>query len=154
MDITFQIDDAFSQEIETDRIIHAVILTLEQVSDLGSETVSIVITNNETSQALNQQFRGIDKPTDVLSFMDEADPDFPEMDAHLGDIVIAYPIAEAQALAAGHAPAQEIMLLTVHGMLHLLGFDHDTPEQKAEMWAKQQQIMDAMGLGHIQPTET
>ena len=85
------------------------------------------------------------------------DPNFPNnrglTEPYLGDIVIAYPVAEAQALAATHTPSEEVVLLTVHGLLHLLGFDHDTPEHKAAMWAAQADIMSRLDLDHVQPTE-
>jgi probable rRNA maturation factor len=109
-------------------------------------------------QQLNAQYRGIDAPTDVLSFENTPDPDFPELDeteaGHLGDIIIAYPVAEAQAMAAGHTAQQEVILLAVHGLLHLLGFDHDTSENKEKMWQTQRQIMVELGLEHVQPTES
>jgi probable rRNA maturation factor len=117
-------------------------------------TVTVVITDNDTVQQLNQQYRGINAPTDVLSFENTPDPDFPAGDTHLGDIIIAYPVAEAQAQTAGHAASSEVTLLAVHGALHLLGFDHDTPAHKNKMWATQLQIMTALGLAHIQPTES
>ncbi|RME82331.1 MAG: rRNA maturation RNase YbeY, partial [Caldilineae bacterium] len=71
----------------------------------------------------------------------------------LGDIVIAAPTAARQAHAAGHTPAEEICLLAVHGILHLLGYDHDTPARKEAMWQKQAQILAANGLAHVKPTE-
>jgi probable rRNA maturation factor len=116
-----------------------------------------VVTDSETIKELNQQYRGINAPTDVLSFENIPDPDFPEVDqaasGYLGDIIIAYPVAEAQALAAGHAPQDELILLAVHGLLHLLGFDHETSENKQQMWDIQQRIMTELELAHVQPTE-
>jgi probable rRNA maturation factor len=73
---------------------------------------------------------------------------------YLGEIVIAYPVAQAQAQAAGHTVQAEITLLAVHGLLHLFGFDHDTPENKKKMWAAQHQVMAGLGLAHVQPTES
>jgi probable rRNA maturation factor len=115
------------------------------------------MTDKATLQQLNQQYRGLNVPTDVLSFENVPDPDFPAMDedllGYLGEIVIAYPVAQAQALAAGHTVQAEITLLAVHGLLHLLGFDHDTPQSKNKMWAAQHQVMAELGLAHVQPTE-
>jgi probable rRNA maturation factor len=160
MEIIFQIDEAFSESVNPALIKKALVTTFRLykpflvVAETG--TVSMVITDKETVRQLNRQYRDIDAPTDVLSFQNPPDPDFPNGDVstfHVGDIVIAYPVAEAQALAAGHTASEEVILLAVHGALHLLGFDHDTPTSKEEMWAAQHQIMTELGLAHIQPTE-
>ncbi len=158
MDIILQIDEPFRAGLNAAALENAVKTTLQQVKVHPPGSVSIVVTNNQTVQQLNRQYRGIDAPTDVLSFENNIDPDFPEVDPaagnHLGDIIIAYPVAGRQAEAAGHTAPEETILLTVHGLLHLLGFDHDTPGGKTEMWAVQQQILTSLGLGHIQPTES
>ena len=102
--------------------------------------VSIALTTDEDIQQLNAQFRGIDRPTDVLSFeSDETDP--VSGLRYLGDIVISYPRALQQALEAGHPVNNELMLLTAHGVLHLLGYDHDTPDSKKTMWSLQDQVL-------------
>ncbi|MBE7551943.1 MAG: rRNA maturation RNase YbeY [Anaerolineales bacterium] len=164
MDIIFQIDEPFPPHVEPDRIEQALQLTLDQFNRTAgsnrvtANSVTVVVTDNELVQQLNAQYRSVDAPTDVLSFENTPDPDFPELDeaaaGHLGDIIIAYPVAEAQALAGGHRPSEEITLLAVHGFLHLLGFDHDTPDHKQAMWAIQKQVMAHLGLAHVQPTET
>ncbi|GIK41227.1 MAG: endoribonuclease YbeY [Chloroflexota bacterium] len=164
MDIIFQIDEPFQPHVEPNQIEQALHLTLDQLNrtagsnGVTANSVTVVVTDNEVVQQLNAQYRGLDTPTDVLSFENTPDPDFPELDeaaaGHLGDIIIAYPVAEAQALAGGHMPPEEITLLAVHGFLHLLGFDHDTSEHKQAMWAIQQQVMAHLGLAHVQPTET
>jgi probable rRNA maturation factor len=159
MDITFQIDEPFQPQVEPEQIEQALRLTFDffyQAAEVVN-SVTVVVTDNELIQQLNAQYRGVDAPTDVLSFENAPDPDFPEVDetatAHLGDIIIAYPIAQAQALAGGHTPQAEVTLLAVHGFLHLLGFDHDTPANKENMWAAQQRVMTTLGLAHVQPTE-
>jgi probable rRNA maturation factor len=164
MDVIFQIDEPYQSRVAPDQIEQALQLILALFNRaVGPEVVTansttVVVTGTEEVQQLNVQYRSIDAPTDVLSFENTPDPDFPELDeamaAHLGDIVIAYPIAEVQALAGGHTPPEEITLLAVHGFLHLLGFDHDTPDHKQAMWAIQQQVMAHLGLAHVQPTET
>jgi probable rRNA maturation factor len=162
VEIVIQIDEPFSEKVNVELVEQALAATFRLCGSTSitaeTSTVSVVITDNETIQQFNRQYRGIDAPTDVLSFANTPLPDFPD-DAqmttahHLGDILIAYPVAEAQALAAGHAAPEEITLLAVHGALHLLGFDHDTPAHKKKMWAAQHQIMTELGLAHIQPTE-
>jgi probable rRNA maturation factor len=129
----------------------AAALTFEHAALNGGEdeaSVTIVLTSDAQVMALNQQFRGVSAPTDVLSF--PADPiPMPEgMDQprYLGDLVIAQPYALAQAEKLSHDPGESIALLVIHGMLHLLGYDHDTAERKAEMWAAQTTILSALGI--------
>ena len=153
MELTIQIDEPYSALIQPEMLEQAFTTTLDLVKHQTISSASVIVTDNETVQALNRQYRGVDAPTDVLSFADDADPDFPEMPAHLGDIIIAYPVADKQATAAGHTPAEEVALLTVHGTLHLLGFDHDTADRKQEMWAVQIKILAMLNLAHVQPTE-
>jgi probable rRNA maturation factor len=162
IDISLDIDDAFAPQLRPEPIKKALLTTFELFSDSsllgGGYTLAVTITDNETVRQLNRRYRDSDAPTDVLSFENTPDPDFPDPEQviaqHLGDIVIAYPIAEAQAARAGHRPLDEVVLLAVHGALHLLGFDHDTAGQKEEMWGIQHQIITRLGLAHVQPTES
>ena len=135
MEIVIQIDEPFSAVINPEQIEQAILTTVRlcpapRTNEAG--TVSVVITDNDTVRQLNYQYRGIDTPTDVLSFEDIPVSDFPgdESQKHLGDIIIAYPVAESQASAAGHTALEEVTLLAVHGTLHVLGFDHETPVSK------------------------
>lgn len=161
MDINLQVDELFSEEIDSSLIKNGLIAAFHlcdpSLVETGDGSVSVVVTDDETTRRLNYQYRGIDAPTDVLSFANSPDPDFPDSDpmdtVHWGDIIIAYPVAKAQAATAGHTPAEEVTLLAVHGALHLAGFDHDTPEAKKEMWAAQRQVLTELGLAHICPTE-
>lgn len=102
--------------------------------------LTIALTSDEDIQQLNAQFRNIDRPTDVLSFeSDELDP--LSGVRYLGDIVISYARALQQSSDAGHSVNDELKLLTVHGILHLLGYDHHTPAAKSQMWQLQGQIL-------------
>lgn len=106
--------------------------------------MTIVIEDDEYIRALNLQFRDVDAPTDVLSFAsDEIDPDTNQQ--YIGDIIISYPRAKAQAEIAGHMTNVELQLLVVHGTLHLLGYDHATPEEKTKMWGTQAQVLNQIG---------
>jgi len=100
--------------------------------------VSVVLVNNEEIHALNLQHRNMDKPTDVLSF--------PMDDEILGDIVISMEQAKIQAENYNHSFEREIGFLTVHSMLHLFGYDHETPEDEEEMFALQEKILREMKL--------
>jgi probable rRNA maturation factor len=89
-------------------------------------TVGVVLTGDAHVRALNDRYRGHDQPTDVLSFRTDADPRAVRTLArHLGDIVIAKGVAGRQARAAGHSSATELRVLALHGLLHLLGYDHE-----------------------------
>ena len=154
-EIIFQIDEPFLEDVRPDQISQALTLTLERYSQIDSLTMNIVVTGTETVQHLNHQYRGLNTPTDVLSFENIPDPDFPGFEQDfLGDVIIAYPVAETQARASGHTTMEEIILLAVHGTLHLLGFDHENPDNREKMWAAQYKIMAKLGLAHVQPTET
>ncbi|HQL39394.1 MAG TPA: rRNA maturation RNase YbeY [Anaerolineaceae bacterium] len=112
--------------------------------------LSIIITDNDLLQELNREYLGIDAPTDVLSFnVDEIDPETGNY--YLGDIIISYQKANEQAVTAGHEIQSELSLLIIHGVLHLLGMDHDTPESQEPMWKIQDQILSNMGLNLVSP---
>ncbi|MCA9873847.1 MAG: rRNA maturation RNase YbeY [Anaerolineales bacterium] len=116
--------------------------------------LSILLTDDEQIQQMNRDFRGFDKPTDVLSFpAGEALPGMEEADPYLGDIAISVPYAARQAAQAGHDLAGELQLLTIHGVLHLLGYDHDEPAAKEAMWQAQTAVLATLNLQHVSPTE-
>jgi probable rRNA maturation factor len=160
MDVFFQIDEPFAAAVSPVPVEQAVRATVQFLAhdENRFSGITVVITGSGQVQELNRQYRGVDAPTDVLSFENSPESDFPQPDSetnrHLGDIVIAYSLAYEQAMARGHAVLAEIVLLVVHGTLHLLGFNHDTPENKERMWAAQSQIMAQLDLSHIEPTET
>ncbi len=125
-------------------------LTLHTHSAASAE-LTIVLTDDEEIRTLNRDFRGLDAPTDVLAFpADETDPQTGER--YLGDIVISWERARQQAAEHGHSPEAEVQLLVVHGVLHLLGFDHEAPEERARMWTAQNAILDRLGIGHLKTT--
>jgi probable rRNA maturation factor len=109
--------------------------------------VSLSLVNDQTIQELNRTYRGVDAPTDVLSFcqlesLDE-EPEYEDLNEEqvLGDIVISLETASRQAEEYGHSLAREIGFLTLHGLLHLLGYDHQDPGEEAAMLAKQKEIL-------------
>jgi len=137
----------------------AALLTLELVPPLsGLEPdsahgdLSIVLSDDRHLHELNLDYLGVDSPTDVLSFpAAEIDPETEEL--YLGDIAISIPRAIQQAQNAGHPVEAEAQLLVVHGVLHLLGYDHSTDEEKAVMWAEQARVLERLGLSRIQIQE-
>jgi len=110
---------------------------------------SILLTDDERLQRLNREFLGDDKPTDVLSFP-TGEP-APGQASYLGDIAIAVPTAERQARSGGHSVAAELQLLTVHAILHLLGYDHEGAADKVKMWGAQSRILGELGAEITEP---
>jgi probable rRNA maturation factor len=103
-------------------------------------------------RALNRSYLGIDAPTDVLAFpASELDPETGRR--YLGDVLLSLPRAERQAKDAGHGLEAELQLLVVHGVLHLLGYDHASPDEKARMWAAQAEVLGRLGLGTLRINE-
>ena len=107
--------------------------------------LSIILVDEGAMEALHVQWMDEPGPTDVLSFpMDELRPgtdDAPTPPGLLGDIVLCPQVAETQAQAAGHSTLDELLLLTTHGLLHLLGFDHAEPEDEKEMFGLQRELL-------------
>jgi probable rRNA maturation factor len=117
-----------------------------RVMALPEAEVSVLLTDDAGIAELNAAYRGKDGPTDVLSFAQRegegADPEDPV----LGDIVISIERAKEQAERYGHSVAREVGFLAVHGLLHLLGYDHETPEDEAVMMARTEAILEPLGL--------
>lgn len=112
--------------------------------ELGHGEVGLILTGDGEIQKLNRQYRNIDAPTDVLSFgyLDPDDHDGDKKgDTAVGDIYISLDRARRQAFEAGHTLERETALLAVHGMLHLLGYDHDSASAEKLMWGKQEEIL-------------
>ncbi len=115
--------------------------------------LSIVLTDDAHLQELNRDYLGVDAPTDVLSFPShETDPQSGR--SYLGDILISLPRAAQQARAAGHPVEAEVQLLVIHGVLHLLGYDHARSVEKHRMWAAQAEILQSIGLGNLEIRES
>jgi probable rRNA maturation factor len=133
-----------SDKCSPDLLINAAQATLDQ-SGVPDADLSIVLGDNERIRELNREFLGRDAPTDVLSFpADEVDPDTNRR--YLGDVILSFPIAKKQAKERGHSVEAELQLLVIHGVLHLLGYDHETTEEKNRMWAFQGGILESMGI--------
>ena len=107
--------------------------------------LAILLVDEGAMESLHVQWMDEPGPTDVLSFpMDELRPgteDAPTPEGLLGDIVLCPQVAESQAQAAGHSTMDELILLTTHGLLHLLGFDHAEPAEEREMFALQRDLI-------------
>lgn len=111
--------------------------------------LSVLLVDDEQIHELNREYRGVDKPTDVLSFaMTEGEEEMlaPGEESLLGDIVISISRAMMQAEEYGHSFERELGFLAVHGFLHLIGYDHDTKENEQVMFTKQEKILQAKNL--------
>ena len=169
------IDDQAYLAAGQEKLLHEVIEAAAKYLKLpeGIE-LDLSIVSNEEIQALNRDYRGLDKPTDVLSFAltevsSEYDVDFAHLDLaeeaeetedleetefeeeeaipqHLGDIIISYPRAQEQAQDYGHSLDRELAFLAVHGFLHLNGYDHQTEEEAQEMFRIQEEVFTTYGL--------
>jgi probable rRNA maturation factor len=111
--------------------------------------VSLVFTDSETVKQLNQDYRGVDEPTDVLAFcmlpQKGADSSFalpPDGVTRLGEVIISYTQAVEQAKEQGHSTERELALLIIHGILHLLGSDHEEPEEGSKMRERERELLE------------
>ncbi len=128
-------------EIENQTPLKLDFLLLEKIADFLApiQMVELVLVSNETMREINRDLRNCDYATDVLSFPLEAIPHTP-----LGSVVINVPLAQANALKLGHSLESEIALLFIHGMLHLLGYDHE--KDQGEQRQKESELIKAFNL--------
>lgn len=140
---------------ETNKLLEEIYQALIEKEGLGQEAeVSLLLTNNEEIQELNRDYRNLDQATDVLSFpiyeREEIeallkDQEGPEL-ILLGDIIISMERAGEQALEYGHSLKREVAYLFVHGLLHLLGYDHLEEDEKKEMRTREEEILKSFSL--------
>ena len=108
---------------------------------------NVIIIDNDSIHKINKEYRGIDRPTDVITFALEDDKkiDTPEVRI-LGDIYISYDKVISQAQEYGHSTKRELCFLGVHGLLHLLGYDHMNKKDEEEMFSLQKELLDSYGI--------
>ncbi|MBQ3931398.1 MAG: rRNA maturation RNase YbeY [Firmicutes bacterium] len=142
-------DDATATEMEA-----AAVAALEgEGIDPDTASISVSFVDKAEIKRLNKEYRGVDKVTDVLSFplyesgYIPAPEDLTEdEELALGDVVICEEVCEAQAKEYGHSIEREIIYLFTHSVFHLLGYDHETEEDKADMRAREEEVMSLLGL--------
>lgn len=149
MQLGIEVDDRFREYIDEELVYELVESCLEIPAFDAEVELSLLITGDEIVRDLNHRYRGINDTTDVLSFAladEESDTSSfiipPDGIIHLGEVIISYPRAAMQSERAGHGIDKEIALLIVHGILHLLGYDHDDPAREIEMRGLEQKILD------------
>ena len=114
---------------------------------LGKVIFNVIIVDNNKIHEINKEYRNIDKETDVISFALEDEKSFNTKDVRmLGDIYISIDRVRSQALEYGHSEKRELYFLSVHGLLHLLGYDHMKKEDEEVMFAKQEEVLSRYGI--------
>ncbi len=141
--IAIQVDRRFRANVDTGSLRRVAVEVLNQEGVEGGTELSLIVTDDEALRELNREFRGVDAPTDVLAFDATPQESFviaPEGPPYLGDVVISYQRALAQAEELGHSVAEESKLLVIHGILHLLGYDHQEEAAARKMREREKHI--------------
>lgn len=145
IELSVQADPAFQKKVDRERLRRVVLEILRREGTAKPLSLGLLVTDDEHIKRLNLRYRGRDTETDVLAFgAEDAEASFvtpPSVPAHLGDVIISYPRAEAQAETYGESVEQELDRLVVHGVLHLLGHDDRSAEQRERMWQRQEKIL-------------
>ena len=115
--------------------------------DLKNVMFNVIIINDDSIHKINKEYRGIDRATDVISFAleDNKQINIPEIRV-LGDIYISYDKVIEQALEYGHSEKRELCFLGIHGLLHLLGYDHMTKDEEIKMFNLQKELLEEYGI--------
>ena len=153
MEINILIEEGIEVEAGADWLQGIMEKTLLAENVPSTIEISLVITGQEQIQALNRDYRGKDQPTDVLSFAMQENKDGEDQNAfigppdgllHLGEVIISYPQTMLQAAERGHSVKKEMAALIVHGVLHILGYDHEKVEMEPVMTAREKAILDLL----------
>ena len=118
-----------------------------EIEEINNVEFNVIIVDNERIHEINREYRHKDMPTDVISFALEDDESFPGIDMRvLGDIYISLDKVYEQSEAYGHSFFRELAFLTVHGLLHLLGYDHMEEDDEKRMFSRQELILNEAGI--------
>lgn len=147
MKVSISYDDGLTERPEVEAIIGKVCDEVARVYGLSEkDEMSVLLCNNQKIHELNRMYRQIDRPTDVLSFALNEGMEGGEAEACLlGDLVISLERTAEQAVEYGHSFERELAYLTVHGCLHILGYDHMTEEDKKEMRTEEEFVLGNLG---------
>ena len=142
----YEIVNQTNEKIDELTIVDSLVQQVVKKFDLQNSEFNIILVDNEYIHKLNKEYRNIDRETDVITFALEDDKDICLDHRILGDIYISIDKAHSQALEYGHSFLRELSFLTVHGMLHLLGYDHMTKEDEEVMFKLQDEILESVGI--------
>lgn len=136
------------EKVENLEILEPLLTYALEVENVDNLEFNVIIINNEEIHKINKEYRGIDRPTDVISFALEDYKDIKYENDYrvLGDIYISIDKVKEQAKEYGHSEKRELAFLTVHGLLHLLGYDHMEKEDEKVMFSRQELILDGYGI--------
>ena len=144
MGIEYEIIDEYGYD-NYDYLYQVIDYTLKKM-DVSDSVLDIVFIDDEKMHEMNKEYRGIDRTTDVLSFALNDNKHVDTVINSLGDIFISIPKMKSQAEEYGHSEKRELSFLTVHGLLHLLGYDHMTESDEKVMFSLQKEILDELGI--------
>ena len=150
--LCIRVEEPFLGFVVEDRLKQVVETTLATAGMNEPVNIGLVIATDDTVRDLNRSYRGVDDTTDVLAFaLSEPGSDEneqfvmpPDRTLHLGEVIVSYPQAERQAEEQGHPLERELAFLVVHGVLHLLGYDHEEPEKEQIMRVMESKVMDTI----------
>lgn len=142
----FEIINETNQEVMEIDSVRKVLERVVKKENLEQAIFNIILVDNTYIHTLNKDYRGIDRPTDVISFALEDEKEMESPIRVLGDIYISIDKIKEQSEAYGHSYLREFAFLSVHGLLHLLGYDHQTIEEEKEMFAYQEEILNEAGI--------
>lgn len=136
------------EKVENLEVLEPLLTYALEVEDVDNLEFNVIIINNEEIHKINKEYRGIDRPTDVISFALEDYKDIKYENDYrvLGDIYISIDKVKEQAKEYGHSEKRELAFLAVHGLLHLLGYDHMEKEDEKVMFSRQELILDGYGI--------
>lgn len=150
MEINILIEEGIEVELDVGWLQGVIKKTLIAEGTTSNIEISLLITGQDRIKELNREYRGKDRSTDVLSFSmseqkNEEEPIAfvgpPDGLLHLGEVIISYPQALLQAKERGHSIKKEMGILIVHGILHILGYDHEKPEMEPSMFTREREIL-------------
>ena len=136
------------EKVENLEVLEPLLTYALEVENVDNLEFNVIIINNEEIHKINKEYRGIDRPTDVISFALEDYKDIKYENDYrvLGDIYISIDKVKEQAKEYGHSEKREMAFLTIHGLLHLLGYDHMNKEDEKVMFGEQEAILDGFGI--------
>ncbi|MBI5959043.1 MAG: rRNA maturation RNase YbeY [Chloroflexi bacterium] len=155
-DINFQVNLETDLALPLVRMQQAIEWLLREHDETAGTGVSVVFVDDDEIRKLNQQFRQVNTPTDVLSFPADVPliPEDEDSEPYLGDLVLGLPYIQRQAQSENHSLSDELVLAVIHGTLHLLDYDHNNAANQAEMWSVQAEALQAMGAAITVPLFT